>query len=210
MKKKWIYIVLMLVIVGVFFYMVLEKDEVKEPDTSQEDNGNDELVDEPNDDEKTPDEEVKIPEKPKDETDLSEIAVGKKLPDFTLKSLDGKDINLRELEGKMVMLNFWATSCPWCVKEMPDMQKLQDENEDLVVLAVNIDEKKSTVEEYIKEGGYEFEVVLDEGGKVAGDYMVIYMPTSYFVNKDGTLYGGQSGALTYEQMNSVIETMRDI
>lgn len=215
MKKKWIYIVLMLVIVVGFFYMVLEKEEAETPgvtnEESQKEDDQDEAKDGDQDEDKKAEAEkddfIEAPEE--DDSALPDIAVGKKLPDFTLMSLDGKNVNLRDLEGKMLVLNFWATWCPYCVKEMPDLQQLQDENEDLVVLAVNVDEKKKMVEDYINEGGYKFQVALDEGGKVARDYLVINMPTTYFVNKEGLLYGGHSGALTYDQMNGVINDLRE-
>lgn len=195
--KKWIYVLIMLAVVGGFFYIVLEKEEPKSPNTSKEETQKQETN-------------QVSPGKTGEDTQLPAIAVGKKLPDFTLKNLDGQDVNLRQLEGKIVLLNFWATWCPHCVKEMPDLQKLQDENDDLVVVAINVDERKTMVEDYIDKGGYEFEVLLDEEGKLAKEYLVAYMPTSFFVDKDGLLYGGISGGLTYDQMAQIIGDMGDL
>ena len=131
------------------------------------------------------------------------------MPNFTLTNLEGKEVSLSDYEGKIVLVNFWATWCGFCDMEMPDLQTLDNENEDLVVLAVNVLEDKATVEKYIQEGGYDFEVVLDEDGKIAQDYLVSGFPASYFVNKEGIFLGRVPGMLTYEQMNEILEGIRE-
>lgn len=138
-----------------------------------------------------------------------EIAIGKESPNFTLKNLDGKEVSLSDYRGKIVLINFWATWCPWCDKEMPDLQKLDEENDDLVVLAVDVMEKEETVKEYIEKGEYNFEVVLDEDGEIAKTYLVSGLPASYFVDEEGILLGGVPGAMTYEQMISILEGIRE-
>jgi thiol-disulfide isomerase/thioredoxin len=129
-------------------------------------------------------------------------------PDFTLKNLQGEEVSLSDYRGKIVLINFWATWCTWCDKEMPDLQRLDNENDDLVVLAVDVMEDKKTVEKYIEKGKYEFEVVLDEDGEVSQTYLVSGFPRSYFVDKDGILLGGVPGAMTYEQMVEILESIR--
>lgn len=140
---------------------------------------------------------------------VPDIAIGEEAPNFTLKNLDGEEVSLTDYKGKIVLINFWATWCKYCDIEMPDLQKLDKENEDLVVLAVDVMEKKSLVEEYIAEGGYDFQVVLDEDGEIAKLYLVSAFPTSYFVDKDGVLLGGVPGMMTYAQMNQIVEGIRD-
>lgn len=137
-----------------------------------------------------------------------DIEVGKLAPNFTLMNLEGKEVSLEDFRGKIVLINFWATWCGYCDKEMPDIQKLSEENDDLVVLAVNVMEKKEIVERYIEEGGYNFEVVLDEKGDIAIKYLAQYLPTSYFIDKDGILVGGKVGMLTGPEMNGAIENIR--
>lgn len=137
-----------------------------------------------------------------------DITVGELAPNFTLMNLEGEEVSLEDFRGKMVLINFWATWCGYCDKEMPDIQKLSEENDDLVVLAVNVMEKKEIVEKYIEEGGYDFEVVLDEKGDITKTYLAHYLPTSYFVDKDGILVGGKAGMLTGPEMNGAIENMR--
>lgn len=139
-----------------------------------------------------------------------DIEIGKEAPDFTLKNLNGEEVSLSDYRGKIVLINFWATWCMYCDKEMPDLQKIHEENDDLVVLAVDSMEDKETVKKYIEKGGYDFEVVLDQDGKVSQTYLVSGLPTSLFVDEEGILLLGVPGMLTYEQMNSVLEKIREI
>ncbi len=138
-----------------------------------------------------------------------EIEIGKESPNFTHKNLDGKEVSLSDYRGKIVLINFLATWCPWCDKEMPDLQKLDEENDDLVVLAVDVMEKEEEVKEYIEKNKYSFEVVLDEDGEIAKTYLVSGLPASYFVDEEGILLGGVPGAMTYEQMISILEGIRE-
>jgi thiol-disulfide isomerase/thioredoxin len=142
--------------------------------------------------------------------DHAEIVMGEKAPDFTLLDMEGNQVSLSDFEGKMVFLNFWATWCTYCDIEMPDLQKVNDEHEDLVVLAVNVREEKDLVQEYLDEGGYDFPVALDEDGHIAQVYLVSGMPTTYFISDDGKLLGYQPGMLTLEQMEDIIVQMRDL
>lgn len=129
-------------------------------------------------------------------------------PDFTLKNLKGEDVSLSDFKGKYVLINFWATWCKYCDIEMPSLNKLNKENDDVVVLAVDVMEDKKTVEKYIEKGKYEFEVVLDEEGEIAQNYYVTAFPTSFFVDKEGFLIGGIPGMLEYEQMVEILEAIR--
>ena len=144
-----------------------------------------------------------------EEKNQYDIEIGKPAPNFTLENINGEEVSLEDYKGKIIMLNFWATWCPYCVKEMPDMNQLQEENDDLVILAVNIKEEKDKVKKYIEEGGYDFEVVLDTEGAVAGTYLVGPLPTSYFIDKEGIFIGGIPGMLEYPQMKQLIEGIRE-
>lgn len=130
-------------------------------------------------------------------------------PDFTLKNLAGEEVSLSDYRGKIVLINFWATWCMWCDKEMPDLQRIQDENEDLVVLAVDVMEKEDEVKKYIEKGKYTFEVVLDEEGEIAQTYLVSGFPTSYFVDEEGILLGGVPRMMTYDEINDILKSIRE-
>lgn len=137
-----------------------------------------------------------------------EIAVGKEAPNFTLKNLDGDEVSLKDYRGKMVLINFWATWCKYCDQEMPDLQKFDKDNEDIVILAVDVKENKNIVENYINKGGYTFPVLLDEKGEIATTYLVSAFPTSYFIDEDGILLGAVPGMMTYPQMNQILDQLR--
>lgn len=137
-----------------------------------------------------------------------EIEVDKEIPDFILQDLKGNNVRLSDYKGKIVWINFWASWCKFCDLEMPDLQRMKKENEDIVLLAVNVKERKSTAETYIKKGGYDFDVLLDVDGKVSNHYLVSGLPANYFIDKEGKFLGRIEGMLTYEQMNEVIDSLR--
>src|ERR1017187_9980171 len=107
---------------------------------------------------------------------------------FTLSALDGKIYNLDALRGHVVLLNFWATWCPPCRKEMPDMQKLYErfEKKGLIVLAVS-DEKRETVEGYLAKQSYTFPVLLDLDRKTNTAFYVEGIPKSFLFDRQGRL-----------------------
>jgi Thiol-disulfide isomerase and thioredoxins len=80
--------------------------------------------------------------------------------DFTLKDLEGNDVSLSDFEGKIVLLNFWATWCGFCDLEMPDLERLYTVNEDVVVLGVNVGEDLDLVKEYVDEKKISFSYCL--------------------------------------------------
>lgn len=149
-------------------------------------------------------------EEPVEKTATTEIAIGNIAPDFTLKNLSGDDVSLSDYKGKIVLLNFWATWCGYCDMEMPDLQKLDNENDDIVVLAIDVMENLDIVQEYINEGGYDFEVVLDSDGEIAKTYLVSAYPTSFFIDEEGVLLGEIRGMMTYEHMNEILNKIREL
>jgi peroxiredoxin len=107
---------------------------------------------------------------------------------FTLTALDGKQYSLASLKGRIVLLNFWATWCPPCRKEMPDMEKLSRkyESKGLTVLAVS-DEKRETVEGFLARNPYTFPVLLDPDRKVNTAFFVEGIPKSFIFDREGQL-----------------------
>jgi len=118
-----------------------------------------------------------------------EARVGSQAPDFQLNNLDGQSISLSDLRGKPVFINFWATWCPPCRSEMPYIQEIYEEwsGKGLVVLAINIGESPSQVEEFMESQNLSFPVLLDTGKNVAQKYNIRGIPTSFFVDKDGVV-----------------------
>ncbi|MEK4147700.1 TlpA disulfide reductase family protein [Robertmurraya sp. FSL W8-0741] len=126
-------------------------------------------------------------------------------PSFAITTLDGEDVTLDDYKGKKVLLNFWATWCPPCRKEMPDMQQLYEENrdDDFVVLAVNMtntEKKRSDVVQFVDHYQLTFPILMDENGKVAQQYEILSYPTSFFIDSDGVIRGKIVGEMSKEMM----------
>lgn len=136
------------------------------------------------------------------------IEKGDLAPDFTLKDVNGKTVTLSKLKGKKIILNFWATTCPYCKIEMPELNKFYQNNKnDVVLLAIDIGEDKSTVENYLEGKGYSFDVLLDSDAKVAMDYKVQFIPMSFFIDKDGIIRAISNGAMTYDEVDQYFKTI---
>ncbi|MBI4489803.1 MAG: TlpA family protein disulfide reductase, partial [Deltaproteobacteria bacterium] len=112
-------------------------------------------------------------------------------PDFTLKDLQGNRISLRDLRGKVIFLNFWATWCPPCRLEMPTMEELHKEfgSQGLVILAVNHREDAEDIKPFYKQHQLTFTTLLDEEGKVFDLYSAWSLPTTYLIDKKGKMVG---------------------
>jgi len=108
--------------------------------------------------------------------------------DFTLTDLEGKPWSLQALHGKVVLVNFWATWCPPCRKEMPDLDKLYQEFKDqgLLILAIS-DEEMSKVQPFIAEHHYTYPILLDPGSKVHKLFVVEGIPKSFVYDRNGKL-----------------------
>ena len=82
------------------------------------------------------------------------ITVGKFAPDFELESLDGTMVKLGDFRGKKVVLNFWASWCPPCREEMPEFQKIHEQNKGIVIVGVNLQESKEAISVFTSKFGY--------------------------------------------------------
>ena len=115
--------------------------------------------------------------------------VGESAPGFRLENLDGQSVSLNDFRGKPVLLNFWATLCRPCVYEMPYMQQVYEEwsGKGLVVLAINIGENPSKVQEFLQALNLSLPVLLDTKENAASKYNIIAIPTSFFIDSDGII-----------------------
>ena len=141
------------------------------------------------------------------------------LIDFTLKDQYGNTHTLSEYKGKTVFLNFWATWCPPCRAEMPDIQKLyesyQKSKDDSVVIlgiaAPGYSNETSTdeVKKYLDDNGYTYPVLMDEGGEIFTKYSIFSYPTTYMFTKEGKVFGYASGQLNEDTMKNIIDQTLD-
>lgn len=115
--------------------------------------------------------------------------VGGPAPLFELETVDGQIIKLSELKGEFVILNFWATWCVPCAKEMPEFQKAHQSLKDnkIKILAINFGESKKKVSKFIQDYHLSFPVLLDKFGNVSAKYRVTGLPVTYFITPDGII-----------------------
>ncbi len=132
------------------------------------------------------------------------IREGKTTPDFSLETLDGKQIRLSELSGQGVLINFWATSCTYCLEEMPAIERQYQKYKDqgIEVLGVNIRENYATVSGYVRRLGVTFPILMDRSGEITKQYQVGALPHSIFLAPDGTVKSIYIG----EMKEAVIES----
>jgi peroxiredoxin len=129
-------------------------------------------------------------------------------PDFTLQSVSGETVSLSDHRGKVVLINFWATWCPPCRQEMPDIQdRYARYSPDLVVLAVNNNETADLVAAFVDEFGLTFDPLLDPGAVVQTLYQLNGYPTSIFVDRDGVIQVIKVGFMTAGQMDGYLGSL---
>ena len=130
--------------------------------------------------------------------------VGRMAPDFILLDLDGNAVALSDFRGRAVFINFWATWCPPCRVEMPDIEAIHQgyKNKDVMVIGVDILEAENVVRQYVQQGGFSWTFVIDTTGEVADNYGIIAIPTSFFLDKEGVIRAVDVGAIAERAMES--------
>ncbi|UTR11560.1 redoxin family protein [Evansella sp. LMS18] len=192
MKKGILAAVLLAMIGWTLYETVFTGDSATEENTLTEGNNGTEENAHTEEDYEVQDE---IVEPPEEEVGLSQ---GDYAPDFELDMLDGSTAKLSDFRGEKIMLNFWATWCPPCRAEMPDMQEVYEEN-DVLILAVNLTQTETgmnAVESFVDDFGLTFPIMLDEDIEVADLYEIQPIPTSFMINSEGRIHN-----IAYGPMN---------
>ena len=129
------------------------------------------------------------------------IETGNMAPDFTLQTIDGKSMSLKESRGKIVLLKFWQARCNNCVREMPIIQAIYDKwsHDDLVILAVNVFESIETVQDFMDSHGFTFPALPDSSGEVDTIYKPHRFPTIFIIDREGIIRKVQEGAFQNQQ-----------
>lgn len=133
--------------------------------------------------------------------------VGGPAPVIELKTVKDQEFKLADLKGKFVVLNFWATWCVPCIKEMPEFQKIHQSSSEnnIEVVAINFSESKKKVEKYVQGRNLTFPILLDRFGNISGKYKVRNLPVTYIITPDGIIreeiFGG---GMTQEIIESKI------
>lgn len=139
--------------------------------------------------------------------------------DFTLQDQYGQAHTLSDYKGKTVFMNFWATWCPPCKAEMPDIQKIyesyeQEGEEALVVLGVAApntggEGSEEEIQAFLEKNGYTYPVLMDTTGEVFASYGISSYPTTFMIDREGNVFGYVSGMLSEDVMRSIIKQTMD-
>lgn len=125
-------------------------------------------------------------------------------PNFQLQTISGQKISLNDLKGKKVVLNFWATWCPPCREEIPEIVAFYENNRHRVeILAVHV-EHNSNIKEFIQQYQMKFPVVVDRHSLVSSLYRIFVIPTTFIIDENGYIITRHIGPIKKEQLQTYI------
>lgn len=135
--------------------------------------------------------------------------IGQPAPNFVVETLRGEPFELASVAGRPVWINVWASWCPPCRAEMPDVDDVQRQasGEGLVFLAMNDGEPTEAVASYIANTGYDLPIGLDRDQRFVDQYKVLGLPTHIFIGADGTLEGVRVGSMTRAEMEEATRSL---
>ena len=137
---------------------------------------------------------------------ISSPQVGQSLANFTLADIKGSPVRLNDYQGKVVLLNIWATWCPPCRSEMPDLQSFYSTNQDkgFVILAIDAGDSLPEVQSFVREYNLSFPVLLDPQIDLVKRMKIFNYPTSILIGRDGVVKNIQIGQYPPERMKADI------
>ena len=131
--------------------------------------------------------------------------------DFTAIDKDGNTVKLSDFVGKPIVLNFWATWCPYCLEEMPEFNKAAKELPDVTFLMLNATttegETLAKAKNYVLQNGFEFPVLYDTKGEAVNRFGISSFPTTFFIDESGVIRLYASGAIDYDIILSALGQM---
>jgi peroxiredoxin len=130
-------------------------------------------------------------------------------PDFSLKTIDGQQVQLSDLRGKTVLVSYWATWCIPCKEELPELDKIQQEYKDKGLVIITIDaieqDKVEAVQNLVGQLNLGLPVLLDEDNTVYQQYKVLFFPTSFLVGSDGMIQQVMLGSKSSSELRALID-----
>ena len=138
--------------------------------------------------------------------EVTGINVGSVAVDFTLEALDGTEVSLSQYRGDVVLINFWATWCPPCRAEIPDIEDAYRARKDegLVVLGVSVEQSRAAVAPFVELAGMTYPVLLDELSQVYNTYRAPGLPMSILVDNNGVIQARHIGQLSKAQLDEYL------
>ncbi|WP_455210901.1 TlpA family protein disulfide reductase [Kaarinaea lacus] len=133
---------------------------------------------------------------------------------ITLSDIDGKPYNIVDYKGRVTVVNFWATWCTPCIKEIPSLNNLRQSmrGKSFELISINYAEKVETIKEFMKMVDVEFPVLLDEQGLESANWKVIAFPSTFVIGRDGLIHYGVNAGIewdTPEVLNAINQLLQD-
>ena len=133
------------------------------------------------------------------------VKVGDPVPDFTVKMFDGSTVDIASLKGKVVLINFWATWCPPCRREIPDLIKVREQTgDDVVILGVSVDEPDVELGSFMAKMGFNYPIYRD-AGDIASGLNMTSIPRNLVFTPGGKLAYDDSGMLSEAGLLNLID-----
>lgn len=160
-------------------------------------------------------------EKAEEKIEDKEEASGErqKMLSINLEDQNGNIVNVEDFKGKVVFINFFATWCPPCKEEIPDIENLYKENgynkNDVVVIGIAApnqgrEQDEEGIKNFIKEYNITYPVLMDRTGEIFGQYGAYSLPTTFLIDKESKVYGYVSGAIARDTMDKAIEDTKNL
>ena len=135
-------------------------------------------------------------------SDVRSMAQGMTAPDFTLKTFAGQTVALKDLRGKRVLINFWASWCPPCLRETPDLKAAYNElrEENVAFVGIGTQDETDKLKKFADDNSVDYTIVEDPKGSVSDNYGVLGLPTTFLVDSNGIVRKVFTGPVTKDQV----------
>ncbi len=135
-------------------------------------------------------------------SDVHQLAVGSPAPDFSLRTFSGQTVSLKDLRGKRVLINFWASWCGPCQRETPDLQSAYSQlrGRNVVFVGVGTQDETDKLKKFVADNGVTYTIVEDPNGTVTDRYGVIGLPSTFLIDTGGVVRAVYTGPVTRDQV----------
>ena len=144
--------------------------------------------------------------KPREASSIQPARKGQPLSDFSLENLEGETVRLSDFKGQVVLINAWATWCPPCVAEMPDLQAYYQahQHENFTILGINAGDSRSQAVAFVNQQGITFPILLDPQVDLLSSLGVNSFPTSILIDVAGVVQSIHIGMYTAQELDAAI------